>query len=200
MKSLACSYIWWPGLDGDIEQKVKSCHPCQQHRNNPPPSPLIQWEYPQRPWERLHADFAGPYKGRMFLVVVDAFSKWMEVIPLTTATSATTIDALRVMFSTHGIPQVFVTDNGTQFTSAEFMEDNGISVQLLTIRQQTGWPKVQYSSSRGVWRRPRTIVTRVSRFLFLYRHTPHTTTGVPPAELLLGRIPRLHLDLMSHIV
>ena len=41
------------------------------------------------------------------------------------------------------------------------------------------------------------VNTRVARFLFLYRRTPHTTTGVTPAELLLGRIPRSHLDLLK---
>ena len=34
------------------------------------------------------------------------------------------------------------------------------------------------------------LETRISRFLFWNRPTPYSTTGVPPAELLLGRIPR----------
>ena len=105
---------------------MKTCHPCQLHRNNPPPSPLIPWEFPQRPWKRVHADFAGPYEGKMFLILVDAFSK---VTPMSTATSATTIDVLRAIFATHGLPEAFVTDNGPQFTSAEFktfVEKNGI--------------------------------------------------------------------------
>ena len=37
MKSLARLYIWWPGIDGEIETKVKSCHTCQQNHNSPPP-------------------------------------------------------------------------------------------------------------------------------------------------------------------
>jgi len=41
MKSLARLYIWWRGIDNDIERKVKSCFPCQQHRNTPPVSPLV---------------------------------------------------------------------------------------------------------------------------------------------------------------
>ena len=204
MKSLARSYIWWPGVDTEIEQKVKSCHPCQLRRNTPPTSPLIPWEFPQHPWERLHADFAGPYEGKMFLVVVDAFSKWMEIIPLTTATSATTIESLRGIFATHGLPSTFVTDNGSQFTSAEFqsfMEKNGIR----HLRSAPYHPATNGLAERAVQSFKRSmekntdgsIHTRVSRFLFLYRRTPHTTTGVPPAELLLGRIPRSHLDLLK---
>ena len=89
----------------------------------------MPWEFSQCPWEHLHADYAGPFEGKMHLIVADAFSKWMEVIPMTSATSATTIEALHVMFATHGIPKVFVTDNGTQFTSTEFktfIENNDI--------------------------------------------------------------------------
>jgi len=204
MKSLARSYIWWPGIDAEIEAKVKSCHVCQLIRNNPPPSPLIPWEFPQRPWERLHADFAGPLEGRMFFIVVDAFSKWLEIVPMSTATSATTIEALRSMFATHGLPEVLVTDNGTQFTSGEFqtfLERNGIR----HLRSAPYHPATNGQAERAVQlfkqnmekNTEGSINTRVSRFLFNYRRTPHTTTGVPPAELLLGRIPRSHLDLLK---
>lgn len=84
---------------------------------------------PKQPWERLHADFAGPFLGRMFLIVIDAFSKWLEVKPLSAATSGVTIEHLHSIFATHGLPKIFVTDNGTPFTSAEFQsftENNGI--------------------------------------------------------------------------
>ena len=40
------------------------------------------------------------------------------------------------------------------------------------------------------------LQTRVSRFLFNYRTTSHTTTGATPAELLMGRRLRTHLDLV----
>ena len=65
----------------------------------------------------------------MFLIVIDAYSKWLEVKPLTTATSAVMIEHLHSIIATHGLPKMFVTDNGTQFTSTEFesfMKNNGI--------------------------------------------------------------------------
>ena len=48
----------------------------------------------------------------MFLVVVDFFSKWLEVAVVSAATSKNTIDKLREMFARHGIPETMVTDNG----------------------------------------------------------------------------------------
>ncbi len=116
MKSLARSYIWWPGLDADIEAKVKNCFLCQQNQNSPLPSPLISWEFPEKPWQTFHADFPGPYKRK-------------KLVPMTTMTSKKTIEVLRTIFSTHGLPEAFMSNNGPQFTSVEFhkfMNNNSI--------------------------------------------------------------------------
>ena len=78
---------------------------------------------------RVHADYAGPMEGKMFLILVDAHSKWMEVAVMSSATSTSTIERMRVMFATHGLPEVLVTNNGSVFTSQEFEEfikKNGI--------------------------------------------------------------------------
>jgi len=61
----------------------------------------------------------------MFLVVVDAYLKWMEVKITRTATmstKSTTVTALRSIFATHGIPKLIVLDNGSVFTSAAFKD------------------------------------------------------------------------------
>ncbi|KAJ8333617.1 hypothetical protein SKAU_G00416250 [Synaphobranchus kaupii] len=78
MKSLALSYVWWPGIDSQIELQAKSCHSCQWVQKEPGLAPLHPWMWPSSPWERIHVDFAGPFEGHMYLVVVDAHSKWPE--------------------------------------------------------------------------------------------------------------------------
>ena len=65
---------------------------CKLHH---PQLHCIHGSLPTRPWARLHVDFAGPMDGRMYLIVVDAHSKWLEVLPMTTATALTTIQHLR---------------------------------------------------------------------------------------------------------
>ena len=122
MKGPARSVVWWPGIDSDIEKKVKSCHLCQQNQKSPAKAPLHPWEWPNRPWSRIHVDYAGPFLGKMFLITVDAYSKWMEVQLVPTATSHNTIQKLRSIFATHGLPEVLVSDNGTAFTSVEFQD------------------------------------------------------------------------------
>jgi transposase InsO family protein len=65
----------------------------------------------------------------MFLIVVDTYSKWMEVVRMTSTTSENTINVLRTLFSSHGIPNYLVSDNAAQITEAEFqtfLKKNGI--------------------------------------------------------------------------
>ena len=109
MKSLARSYVWWPGLEAALEDKVKSCVSCQQNQKSPPPAPLHPWEWPEQAWSRIHVDYAGPFLGKMFLILVDAHSKWMEVCSVSSATSQVTISELRKIFATHGLPQILVS-------------------------------------------------------------------------------------------
>ena len=204
MKALARSYVWWPTLDEDIEREVKNCNQCQLHHTTPAAAPLHPWEWPGHPWTRLHIDYAGPFKGEMFLVVVDAYSKWLEVHQMTSTTSTATIEKLREIFATHGLPTTVVSDNGTNFTSSEFeefMKRNGIK----HIKVSPYHPASNGQAERAVRifkegiekMKEGSMRTKLSRFLLKYRITPHTTTGVPPAELLMGRHLRTQLDLIQ---
>lgn len=204
MKALARSYVWWPNMDSEIEATVRRCQVCQTHRNLPTPAPLHPWEWPNRPWSRLHVDYAGPFLGKMFLVIIDAHSKWLDAYPMNSSTSTATIEKLRQSFAIHGLPETLVSDNGTCFTSEEFevfMRKNG-------IKHITSAP--YHASTNGLAERSvqtlkqglkklteGSIETRVSRFLSMYRVTPQTTTGLSPAELLFNRKVRTRLDLVQ---
>ncbi|XP_058049000.1 uncharacterized protein K02A2.6-like, partial [Ahaetulla prasina] len=120
MKGLARSYVWWPLMDREISDRVGRCQVCQESRPLPPTAPVLEWEKPQGPWSRIHIDFAGPFHGQTFLIVVDAFSKWLEIILMKSTTAGAVISALKHLFATHGLPDTLVSDNGPQFTAALF--------------------------------------------------------------------------------
>ena len=126
MKERAQMVVWWPLMDKHIETIASSCVKCQAARNLPPVAPLHPWSFPDRPWSRLHIDYAGPMDNHMLLVVVDAFSKWIDVFPVKSASSATTIAKLRTLFANHGIPESIVSDNGLPFTVKKFLTANGV--------------------------------------------------------------------------
>ena len=118
-------------------------------------------------------------------------------------TASVTIEKLRSIFATHGLPDTVVTDNGPTFTSElfqEFMEKNGIR----HVRTAPYHPASNGLAERAVETLKdglrkmsgHTLETKLSRFLFQYRITPHTTTGISPAEMLMGRKPKSHLDLL----
>lgn len=204
MKGLARSYVWWPKIDEDIEMQIKTCETCQIHQKAPAQAPLHPWEWPDKPWRRLHIDYAGPFLGKMFLVIIDAHSKWIDVYPSNTSTASVTIEKLRHSFSTHGLPETIVSDNGTAFLSSEFqgfMKANGIS----HVTTAPYHPASNGLAERAVQtvkeylkKTPgNTVEVKLARALFSYRITPQSTTGLSLAEMLMGRKLRSTLDLLQ---
>ena len=202
MKALARTVMWCPGIDHDIENTVNQCSDCQLVRPAPPAAPLQPW--PARPRSRLHLDFAGPFHNHMFLVIINAHTKWIEATPLPGATSRLTIQYLRTIFARFGLPDTIITDNGTSFVSSEFeqflmengihhqksapyhLASNGLAERAVQIVKH-GLKKIKTGS----------IEDRLAKLLFNYRITPQSTTGTSPAQLLFGRNLKSRLDLLK---
>ncbi|XP_042142929.1 uncharacterized protein K02A2.6-like [Ixodes scapularis] len=184
-KELARSYVWWPSIDSDLERKVRSCQACQEQRNDPCKAPLHPWAWPTAPWRRLHLDFAGPFRGTMFLVVVDAHSKWPEVFTMQSTTTERTVRCLRELFCRFGIPETIVSDNGPQLVSEEFkvfMRNNG-------VRHVVGAP--YHPSTNGLAERfVQTLKSALRK----------SSAGETPANLLMGRRLRSRLDVIKPTV
>ncbi len=98
MKGLARSYFWWPGMDKEVERESQLCEECMKHSKMPPVVPWHLWEWPETPWSRIHVVYSGPCLGNMFLVIVAAHSKWMDIYPMTSSTSQSTIEKLHQKF------------------------------------------------------------------------------------------------------
>ena len=94
MKRLARSYVWWPGLDTEIESKVKSCHAYQRSKNNPEVAPLNPLDWPNKPGTRIHLDYAVPFMNRMFFIIADAHTKWLDIHVTSSAKALITIEKL----------------------------------------------------------------------------------------------------------
>ena len=209
MKSLARSHVWWPGIDSEVETLVKSCLPCQSIRASPPRAPLNPWVWPSKPWSRIHVDFAGLYRGHTYFVIVDAFSKWVEVMDMPSITSERTIVVLRDLFARYGLPDQLVSDNGTQFTSSEFqvfMKQNGIKhIRCAPYHPATNGAAERFVQTlkkalRGGKEDGKSPQHLLSSFLLKYRSTPHSVTGETPSMLFLGRQVKTLLDLLKPCV
>lgn len=200
MKAMARLYIWWPSMDADITEICKSCVNCNTPITSPPASPVSPLLWPETPFYRIHMDLAGPFKGKMFLIIIDAYSKWLDVIPVKKTTSTVMIKHLRRTIAQHGLPTYLVTDNGPQFTSEEFenfCKMNYISHRLVSVfhPRSNGQAEAAVKHFKYNMKKIASDVTdtTLQRFIFAYRTTPHTTTGKTPASLLYGRELRTHL-------
>ena len=130
MKSIARIHVWWPKIDQDITDMMHRCSPCQSNRSKPALAPVHPRVWPTCVWQRIHIDFAGPFLGHMFLLVVDSHSKWLEVeiLPIKVS-SERTIQCLRSLFARYDLPDQLVSDNGPQFVSHVFKQftcNNGV--------------------------------------------------------------------------
>ena len=168
-------------------------------------SPLNPWEWPETPRSRIHIDHAGPFMGQLFLIVFDAYSKWIEVCPTSSTVATATIEKLRQAFANDGLPEMVVSDNGSGFRSeeiADFMARNGILHVKTAPRHPSSNGLVETSvrifkeGMKKLGGFGDTAHTRLCIYLLVYRSTLQTTTGATPAELLLNRRLRTRLDLI----
>lgn len=209
MKSLARSVCWWPGLDQDIEKFVKGCRASNLASPDPKKSSLSLWPKARESFERVHIDLFGPIGGHNFLILIDAFSKWIEVFVMSSTDSKTVLDKLREVFARFGIPKTIVSDNGRQFVSFEFenfCKRNGIVHKTSApyhpatngaAENAVGIIKKGLIKMLGDARNTIDVNTLLSRYLLGYRNAIHSSTGESPAILFLNRRVRIRLDMLK---
>jgi len=189
-----------------LTTKLKLVKTCTGYHHTQPQPQIAPWEWPVALWQRPHIDYAGPFLDHMFLIVVDAHSKWPEVFTVKKATSAVTVNQLQMLFARTGYPPQLVSDNGIQVTSEEFqtfLKNNGIKHLTFAPHHpatnglaerfvQTFKQSMKASRKEEV-----PLQQKIANFLLAYRNTPHTTTGQLPAMLFMGRNLRSRLDLLK---
>ena len=186
------SSVWWPGVTDQIVQLVEQCSVCAKAASLRK-EPLVPSPLPQYPWQVIASDLF-ELEGNHYLVVVDYFSRYPEVIRMTSTTSAAVITALKSIFSRHGIPEIVRSDNGPQYASREFTAfAASYGFQLVTSSPR--YPQSNGQAERTV----KTVKTMLKKAddrhlaLLSYRATPFPWCGLSPAQLLMGRHIRTSL-------
>ena len=134
--------LYWPRMNAEVKDYVSMCSVCQSYQPEQCRQTLQPHEMPSHPWSKVGADIfeLGP---QQFLIMVDYWSSYFEVQELKRITSESVIHALKVQFARHGIPDVLVTDNGTQFSSSE------VAKFAETWRFEHKTPSPRYPQSNG---------------------------------------------------
>ena len=196
-KKLLREKVWLPRIEEKVKSMIENCIACQA--NGPPiqPTPLQMTTLPPKPWHTVNVDFCGPFPtGEQLLVVIDAYSRFSEVEIVHSTAGKGTINKLDRIFATHGIPKVLKSDNGPPFSSEEFkayMKEKCIQHQKSTPL----WPQANAEAEnfmkplakavRSAHAEGRDWRKFLFQFLLNYWATPHSTTGISPAQLLFNR-------------
>ena len=120
-KCNARSALFWPNMNEELSEMIKNCDSCQKFRKCQMRESLIQHDIPSKPWVKVGTDLFTLFN-KTFLVIVDYTSKYFEVIQIPNAKSKTVINYTKSIFSRHGIPSTFISDNGPEFSSRRYRQ------------------------------------------------------------------------------
>nr|XP_047142341.1 uncharacterized protein K02A2.6-like [Hydra vulgaris] len=183
---------WWPGYCQDVEDYVKNCEKCAEIKVKKERT-LHTWPSENKPWCRVHMDHAHVQGIGLFLILVDSFSGWPEVIKVNNREATTVKAVLQSVFSRNGVPEVLVSDNAAEFhdttlhqwlkkvgcvpykTPPYHPQSNGAAERIVeTVKMGLR----AYSPDKGL------LCGYLSRMLLSYRTIPHAGRSRSPSEMM----------------
>lgn len=193
----AMESVWWPGIAGDLRAYIEGCTFCLEHRPRQHREPLIVTTMPGGPWEEIAADLF-EMEGKHYIVMVDYFSRFIEIKGLPDLSAKTTIERIKSVFAQHGIPLKVRTDNGPQFVAREFREFAN-AYDFLHITSSPRYPQSNGEAERAVQTAKRILQQEDPHLALLtYRATATHVTKVSPAKLLNNRTLRTTLPTIKN--
>ncbi|XP_065336828.1 uncharacterized protein LOC135937598 [Cloeon dipterum] len=148
-------------MDEAIEAVSLACQPCMIFNKAPSKAPIIPWTTPTRPSGRVYQDFLEVRRGASFIVAADGLSGWLDAERTKSMDSETAIRFCRRLFRVQGLPQT----NG--------VAERGVQTVKNFLKKV---PEAEWN-------------LRLDSFLLGHNSTPHSTSGIAPAEFNLGRRP-----------
>ena len=188
-KERAARSVWWPNITVDITEKVSACPQCITNQSRQTKQPLITRPLPDYPWQRVAVDLF-EQNGRHFMVQVDMYSRFLEIAYLPTTSSTAVIAKIKNSFARFGVAQEVLSDNGPQFSSAEFRT----FAESWGFKHTTSSPHYPQSNgaAESAVKNAKRITSQPDPFkaLLSYHSTPIQATGLSPAEAMYGRLPK----------
>lgn len=189
-KNTARQSVYWPRLNKDIEEIITNCEICQRNQRGNVQEPLLDRELPTRPWEKVAMDFFH-HNGVTYLLLVDYYSKFVEVKQMSTTTASALVAVLKDVYARFGIPNEVVSDQGPPFDSTEFRNFNK---EWDVVHNPTSphFPRSNGQVERTIQTIKATMTKALSEgketsmVLLNYRATPMNGL-LSPAEMLMGR-------------
>ena len=190
-KRRARDVLYWPGMSSQIENIVSSCPTCTTYQRCNSREPLLPHSVPNRPWAKVAADIF-EIQRKQFLVLVDYYSRYVEVDELNSTTANHVITLCKSQFSQHGIPDVMITDNGPQFSCHSFrcftqQYQFNHCTSSPYHPQSNGMAEKAVQTVKGLMKKATLDGKDFHLALLEYRNTPWSDTIGSPVQRLMGR-------------
>ena len=184
-KQRARSCLYWPSMNTDVENLVNGCEVCNKFSPTIRKEPMIPYEVPSRPWEKVGVDYFTIHN-KDFLLIVDYYSKYPEVIAMASKTAAVIIKAMQVAFSRHRIPSTVIADN-MPFNSSEFLKFvRQWHFSITTSPQSNGLIECNVQTIKRLFKKAMEDNNGFDLALLEYRNTPISGMDLSPAQLLMS--------------
>lgn len=211
MKQMARKYVYWRGMDEDIERFVKTCRVCCV-TGKAVTKEFSKWPSVQRPFERLHLDFCH-IAGKTLLIIVDSYSKWMDVKIMKNTDAQSVIDIMDSLFLIFGYCETIVSDNGPPFGSgmlkswakwlgiklvkspsycpeANGLAERAVQTAKMSLRKLLNDPNYMHKNLNEL----------IKIFLMSYRNTYSQAIGCSPGNKIFNYEPKTELDTKLKVV
>ena len=192
-KSALRTKVYWPKMDDDVEQLIKTCTRCQIISKPIKQTPVTMTDLPNGPWEAIAADLYGDLPtGEKMLVFTDLYSKFPIIEVLRSTKFQTVGERFDNLFSIFGFPNKVRTDNGPPWDSYDFKR----FLEQRNIKHEPSiplWPRSNGQVERFMQTITKTVQhssdwkQAIRQTLLHYRNTVHPATNETSAKLFLNR-------------
>ena len=200
MRERAKATVFWPGITEAINATREKCTSCWRMTPSQPHLLPADPFIPTYPFEAIATDFC-KQGGHNYLITVDRFSNWPEVLKVNpggkSAGSSGLISALKSYFSTLGVPEELSSDGGPEFKSkdiASFLKRWGVRHRLSSSynprsngRAEAAVKSMKQLLSNNVSLDGELNTGAFTQAILQYRNTPDQENAISPAEIVFGR-------------
>lgn len=192
--------VFWPSICNEIEQTVSKCSICQENSSMNKKEPLIPHDIPNEPFKKIACDVL-EHKANNYLVVVDFYSKWIELIRLKTKTANEINKQLLIIFARFGYPHIIIGDNMPlgSFECKQFAKKHDIEIVTSSPHhsQSNGMAEKAVHICKNILKKSNNE-EEVLHALLAYRTTPTKHMKYSRSQLLQNRMLRTELPMHTN--
>jgi len=201
MRLRAKNMIYLPGISADIAKLASSCSTCNKYHTRQQREPLKLHKVPTRPWQIVASDLF-TWNNKEHLIIIDSYSGWFEINTLTSTSSDMVIRKMSSHFARYGSPEILLSDNGPQYSSAAFSKfSDKWGFKHITSSpkypQSNGLAERAVRTAKNILQKAMDSSTDPYVALLHYRNTPRDSGLESPAQRFMSRMLRTQLPTVS---